>query len=509
MDDNMNNMQNDIDEIKAQLALLVKNQEANEGAGNAVSGAGDSSILSLVRLVGKLVDEQEELKSKLEQLQKQNAENNVNDKSLTKKDKEQSNKSKKVKQPQDGSKLTRSKTSEDDKTDNFINGAKNNALPNKKVVFEQKIEKLVNSAKDGVISMETFDRMFADDNLTSDEREVVMLELEERKTHVENGLGDDILVGIVNDYVDREGFSAKEDDEDSIYDDELKAYIQEVTSEGEALTPEREHALAVLKESSDPEQAAKAREMLIRKNLRLVINIAKKYTGRGLSIHDLIQEGNMGLMKGVQRFDLDRGYKFSTFAKWSIRQAISEALATQTRTIRVPEHMVKRINIIHKAQRLLTPVFGHEPTINELAEVLKADPEEIDYLLQLDQDPASLETPIGDEDNSNLGDLIVDENAISPERQVESELLKKQVEEILMELKPREREVIKMRFGIDDNQPKTLEEVGRRFDVTRERIRQIEQKALRKLRIPTRAKKVKDFIDTSGADSDWDGDDEE
>lgn len=349
--------------------------------------------------------------------------------------------------------------------------------------------------------------MFAKDNLTDEERQMAMLELEQRKVHVESGLGKEMLVGIEEDEIDEE-FDEEDVDEDddekekdregtayegTSNEDNLKVYIQEIAEEGEVLTPEVEHALAVLKESNDPEQAAKAREMLIRKNLRLVINIAKKYTGRGLSIHDLIQEGNMGLMKGIQRFDPDRGFKLSTFATWWIRQAVTRALADQARVIRVPVHMVEKMNKLHKTQRKLTIELGHEPTINELAKALKTTPEKIEDLLQLAKDPTSLETPIGEEDDSNLGDFIADENTISPESHIEAVMLKEQVKELLDDLKPREREVIIMRFGLDDGNSKTLEEVGRRFDVTRERIRQIEQKALRKLRIPTRSKKIKDF----------------
>ena len=404
-------------------------------------------------------------------------------------------------------KPVKSKSSADAEIDNFIASAKINALPKKQREIEAKIKKLIDSAKKGVISIEAFDKMFAKDNLTEDEREMAILELEQRKVHVESGLSKAMLVGIDEDDIDEE-FDEDEVDEDddekekdregtayegTSNEDNLKVYIQEIAEEGEVLTPEREHALAVLKESSDPEQAAKAREMLIRKNLRLVINIAKKYTGRGLSIHDLIQEGNMGLMKGIQRFDPDRGFKLSTFATWWIRQAVTRALADQARVIRVPVHMVEKMNKLHKTQRKLTIELGHEPTINDMAKALKTTPEKVEDLLQLAKDPTSLETPIGEEDDSNLGDFIADENTISPETNIENVMLKEALNEVLMELKPREREVIKMRFGVGDNNPRTLEEVGRKFDVTRERIRQIEQKALRKLRIPTRSKKIKDF----------------
>ena len=404
-------------------------------------------------------------------------------------------------------KQNKAKSRADAEIDSFIANAKINALPKKQREIEAKIKKLVDSAKKGVISIEAFDKMFAKDNLTEDEREMAILELEQRRVHVESGLSKAMLVGIDEDdiddefdeeEVDEEEEEKEKDKEGTAYEgtsneDNLKVYIQEIAEEGEVLTPEREHALAVLKESSDPEQAAKAREMLIRKNLRLVINIAKKYTGRGLSIHDLIQEGNMGLMKGIQRFDPDRGFKLSTFATWWIRQAVTRALADQARVIRVPVHMVEKMNKLHKTQRKLTIELGHEPTINDLAKALKTTPEKIEDLLQLAKDPTSLETPIGEEDDSNLGDFIADENTISPENHIENVMLKEQIQEVLMELKPRERDVLKMRFGIGDNNPRTLEEVGRKFDVTRERIRQIEQKALRKLRIPTRSKRLKDF----------------
>ena len=446
--------------------------------------------------LAKVTKKKDDLKSNLKKIEKLKQNEKVDKKKLTKSQSISSD----VKAP-------KSKSKTDVDIDNFIASAHLNSLPKKAREIEAKIKKLIEQSRKGVISLEAFNKMFSKDNLTDEERQMAMLELEQRKVHVESGLGKEMLVGIEEDEIDEE-FDEEDVDEDddekekdregtayegTSNEDNLKVYIQEIAEEGEVLTPEREHALAVLKESNDPEQAAKAREMLIRKNLRLVINIAKKYTGRGLSIHDLIQEGNMGLMKGIQRFDPDRGFKLSTFATWWIRQAVTRALADQARVIRVPVHMVEKMNKLHKTQRKLTIELGHEPTINELAKALKTTPEKIEDLLQLAKDPTSLETPIGEEDDSNLGDFIADENTISPESHIEAVMLKEQVKELLDDLKPREREVIIMRFGLDDGNSKTLEEVGRRFDVTRERIRQIEQKALRKLRIPTRSKKIKDF----------------
>lgn len=272
-------------------------------------------------------------------------------------------------------------------------------------------------------------------------------------------------------------------------EDPVRMYLKEIGTVP-LLSAEEEYRLAVRKSQGD--EVAKQR--LIEANLRLVVSIAKRYTGRGMSFLDLVQEGNLGLIKGVEKFDPEKGFKLSTYATWWIRQSVTRALADQARTIRVPVHMVETINKMSKMQRKLTLELGYEPSVKELAEHLDISEEKVQEIMQIAREPASLETPIGEEDDSNLGDFVADSNVVSPEGNVESVMLREHIDTLLGDLKERERQVIVLRFGLEDGHPRTLEEVGKEFNVTRERIRQIEAKALRKLRNPVRSKRIRDFL---------------
>ena len=272
-------------------------------------------------------------------------------------------------------------------------------------------------------------------------------------------------------------------------EDPVRMYLKEIGTVP-LLAPDVELELAKRKSEGDEE----AKQRLIEANLRLVVSIAKRYTGRGMSFLDLVQEGNLGLIKGVEKFDYTKGYKLSTYATWWIRQSVTRALADQARTIRVPVHMVETINKMSKMQRKLTLELGYEPSVSELAQALEMTEEKVMEIMQIAREPASLETPIGEEDDSNLGDFVADTNAVTPEGNVEAVMLREHIDALLDDLKDREKQVVIMRFGLEDGHPRTLEEVGKEFNVTRERIRQIETKALRKLRNPVRSKKIRDFL---------------
>ncbi len=276
---------------------------------------------------------------------------------------------------------------------------------------------------------------------------------------------------------------------DLTINDPVRMYLKEI-GQIKLLSMEEELALADRIIEGDPE----AKATLAEANLRLVVSIAKRYVGRGMLFLDLIQEGNIGLMKAVEKFDVTKGYKFSTYATWWIRQAITRAIADQARTIRVPVHMVETINKLARIQRQLTLELNREPTEEELASKMNTSVDKIRDIYKISQEPVSLETPIGEEDDSHLGDFIKDERNVSPEEYATNEMLKDEINDVLETLTEREEKVIRLRFGLDDGKSKTLEEVGQLFGVTRERIRQIEAKALRKLRHPSRSRKLKDYM---------------
>lgn len=280
-----------------------------------------------------------------------------------------------------------------------------------------------------------------------------------------------------------------EDDESLQVGDSIRLYLKEI-GKIPLLSQEEEMAVAKRMAEGDPE----ARREMSEANLRLVVSIAKRYANRGLILLDLIQEGNLGLMKAVEKFDYTKGYKFSTYATWWIRQSITRAIADQARTIRIPVHMVETINRVTRTRHTMLQELGREPTTAEIAERLHLEQSKIEEILKIGQDPVSLETPIGEEEDSHLGDFIQDDETAQPSEAATYTLLREQLEEVLSTLSPREEQVLRLRFGLMDGKQHTLEEVGQEFDVTRERIRQIEAKALRKLRHPSRRKKLEDFL---------------
>lgn len=272
-------------------------------------------------------------------------------------------------------------------------------------------------------------------------------------------------------------------------DDPVRMYLKEI---GKIPLLSQEEELAIAQRMAEGDEAAK--QKMVEANLRLVVSIAKRYVGRGMQLLDLIQEGNLGLLKAVDKFDYTKGYKFSTYATWWIRQAITRAIADQARTIRIPVHMVETINRVIRTAHSMVQTLGREPTHEEIAEEMKMDVARVEEIMKIAQEPVSLETPIGEEEDSHLGDFIQDDVVSQPADAADDTMLHEQLEEVLTTLTPREEQVLRMRFGLVDGKAHTLEEVGKEFDVTRERIRQIESKALRKLRHPSRSKKLKDFL---------------
>ncbi len=364
-----------------------------------------------------------------------------------------------------------------------------------------KIEQLKKKAKDvGKLTFNEYTIAIGDLELTEEESDtvleylskesVVMIEPEEVEDLV--ALTDDNLIEIDEDEEVVDETFVKEDltDFEGInINDPVRMYLKEI-GKVDLLSAEEEVTLAERIENGDGE----ARRILTNANLRLVVSIAKRYVGRGMAFLDLIQEGNLGLIKAVEKFDSSKGFKFSTYATWWIRQAITRAIADQARTIRIPVHMVETINKIMRTTRVLVQELGRDPSTAEIAERMQMTEERVIEILKIAQDPVSLETPIGEEEDSHLGDFIPDEDALAPEEMASYMLLREQLFEVLDTLTDRESKVLILRFGLEDGRPRTLEEVGEIFKVTRERIRQIEAKALRKLRHPTRSKKLKDFL---------------
>ena len=370
--------------------------------------------------------------------------------------------------------------------------------------FLEKLKKLVDLAKtkQNALDITEINDFFAADNLSPEQMEQIYNYLEQNNIDVipevidETALNDDLLM---LDDVDDDFMKNGEEEEidlDAIdllegigTEDPVRMYLKEIGTVP-LLSAEEELRLAKRKAEGD----VSAKERLIEANLRLVVSIAKRYTGRGMSFLDLVQEGNLGLIKGVEKFAYTKGYKLSTYATWWIRQSVTRALADQARTIRVPVHMVETINKMSKMQRKLTLELGYEPSVAELSAALDMSEDKVMEIMQIAREPASLETPIGEEDDSNLGDFVADGNVVTPEGNVESVMLREHIDALLGDLKERERQVIVLRFGLEDGHPRTLEEVGKEFNVTRERIRQIEAKALRKLRNPVRSKRIRDFL---------------
>ena len=377
--------------------------------------------------------------------------------------------------------------------------------------FLQKLEDLVNKgiASDMKLNIGEINDFFAGIELNSESIEQIYSYLENKGIEINENTSDDLNIDIdnIDNIADEDSLLMDDDDEfdkDSEEDIDLSAidllegvgtedpvrmYLKEIGTVP-LLTANEELELAKRKQDGDEY----AKQRLIEANLRLVVSIAKRYTGRGMSFLDLVQEGNLGLIKGVEKFDYTKGFKLSTYATWWIRQSVTRALADQARTIRVPVHMVETINKMSKMQRKLTLELGYEPSVTELANALDMTEEKVMEIMQIAREPASLETPIGEEDDSNLGDFVADSNVLTPEGNVESVMLREHIDTLLGDLKERERQVIVLRFGLEDGHPRTLEEVGKEFKVTRERIRQIEAKALRKLRNPVRSKRIRDFL---------------
>ena len=360
---------------------------------------------------------------------------------------------------------------------------------------EKKIDvsALIEKGKKGKLSASDLDEALEEMNFDAESIDKLYETLEDNGISFDSDLSSEEMNAIENEV---EAFSAAEnmerilEQEGLAIDDPVRLYLKEI-GRVPLLTAEREKELAERMMVGDED----AKVELVEANLRLVVSIAKRYVGRGMLFLDLIQEGNMGLMKAVDKFDYTKGYKFSTYATWWIRQAITRAIADQARTIRIPVHMVETIHKVSRISRQLLQENGREPTADEIGERISMSPEKVREIMKIAQDPVSLETPIGEEEDSHLGDFIPDDDTPSPAEATSTSILREELERQLHTLTPREEHVIKLRFGLYDGRTRTLEEVGKEFDITRERIRQIEAKALRKLRHPSRARHLKGFME--------------
>ncbi len=353
-------------------------------------------------------------------------------------------------------------------------------LDEKKLQREEKVKseaiKLAGAYKGKTMKMTEFEKFSDKHALQPDETSLVFEILKQEGVEIQED-SEEVVKDIVFDNIE------------ATTDDSVKMYLKDI---GQVPLLRADEEIELAKRMSEGNVDAKNR--LSEANLRLVVSIAKRYVGRGMQLLDLIQEGNLGLMKAVEKFDYTKGFKFSTYATWWIKQSITRAIADQARTIRIPVHMVETINKTGRVSRQLLQTLGREPTTAEIAEKMGLTEEKVIEIQKIAQDPVSLEKPIGEEEDSHLGDFIEDNTSASPAEKAETRMLKEHLLEVLSTLTPRENEVIRKRYGLDDSRPKTLEEVGREFNVTRERIRQIEAKALRKLRHPNRTKKLKDYI---------------
>ncbi len=355
------------------------------------------------------------------------------------------------------------------------------------------VSALIEKGKKGKLSASDLDEALEEMNFDAESLDKLYETLEDNGISFDNDLSSEEMSAIENEV---EAFSAAEnmerilEQEGLAIDDPVRLYLKEI-GRVPLLTADREKELAERMLAGDED----AKVELVEANLRLVVSIAKRYVGRGMFFLDLIQEGNMGLMKAVDKFDYTKGYKFSTYATWWIRQAITRAIADQARTIRIPVHMVETIHKVSRISRQLLQENGREPTADEIGERISMSPEKVREIMKIAQDPVSLETPIGEEEDSHLGDFIPDDDTPSPAEATSTSILREELERQLHTLTPREEHVIKLRFGLYDGRTRTLEEVGKEFDITRERIRQIEAKALRKLRHPSRARHLKGFME--------------